>query len=272
MGVLRQAFRNQDDGQTRVEALTSLLLSEHHRQAEGWDSATVAQSFLSSREALCLDADVTAAASNVIVKGENVRRDGFAADIHTQQSSSSTQGGDRGGAQHRKHRRHCKRTSAVLGGEGRGERMNHSGESDQQGDGSDWGEFNGNCEGSSLSDSGEGLFSDSGEQSLADLTASLSLAATVSILDGFRGNTAEYEQLFRYEESLANSRRDHLLAQEISGTEVLEAVWRAKIPLLMVQSTEDALIGTPFPMILEAKVRLEISSRLLRSTSANNSR
>lgn len=65
--ALRQAFCDQSDGRARLEAVASLLLSEHHLAARTADepaaatAATAAEKdFLHTREAFCLGADVSA--------------------------------------------------------------------------------------------------------------------------------------------------------------------------------------------------------------------
>ncbi len=92
--ALRQAFCDQSDGRARVEAVASLLLSEHHLAEKTADepaaaaaATAAAKDFLDTREAFCLGADVSA---HVYPQSRRKSSRGMAALLSAESNRSST--------------------------------------------------------------------------------------------------------------------------------------------------------------------------------------
>lgn len=120
-----------------------------------------------------------------------------------------------------------------------------------------------------------------GQDEEASFVTRLALAASVSMIDGLLSNNMDVERegVSFCPESVShrcgvsdgsggNSStggvgRDDDLREAVRGCE------RMGLPLLLVQSTEDALIGTPLPLLLEQEVRIfpRIVRPLTHSTS-----
>lgn len=261
--TLRGAFCDQSNGRTRVEALTSLLLSEHHLRAAGRDMAVVSREFLSTRGALYLDADATAAGTWM-----DQRKAQKQSLLPSRREEVGLTVGyvlreiDR--ANRSEYRRKLRRTSRrwrQRHGEADGEVMSEGCREELSDDSTDHAHENGDEGQGSGTESKRSVWGDPDREGegTGDLIARLALAAVVSTIDGLlNSNTGVDGQTYRRE----GVRSPPTGGGEPSGQEanpeaaMLEGVRRAGLPLLMVQSSEDALIGTPLPVILRDEVGL----------------
>lgn len=341
VGTLRQAFYDQSDGRARVEAVTSLLLSEHyHRLQEqsvaggaGETAKAVTENYLTGREELQLDAHVSAPPSAAYhlhkkQRGRPARASSAPGERRTSSSSTSsadrlskafvsTKEADEGVGvesvlremdqvnrrrlrrfqrKHRRHRhkrrrsrRHVGTTLSLVDDEDaqRHDERHLSTEGEHD-------ELDSKAEGSASNQrppgGSAGYFSSKTEADLAgDLTSRLALAASASILDGLlvRGarNTGTVHDGSSYElqSSIGDAAvvdpaaarvgedacSERIVVSEGNGDSdvggLLRAVRRLNVPLVMVQSTEDALVGTPLPLVLQKEVCYDWLDCLLNS-------
>lgn len=328
--TLRQAFYDQSDGCARVEAVTSLLLSEHyHRLQEqsvaggaGKAAKAVTENYLTGREELQLDAHVSAPLSAAYhlhkkQRGRPARASSAPGERRTTSSSTSsadrlskafvsTKEADEGVGvefvlremdqtnrrrlrrfqrkhrrrRHKQHRsrRHVGTTLSIVDDEDaqRHEERHLTTEGEHD-------ELDSKAEGSANNQRPHGgsagyFISRTEEERAGDLTSRLALAASASILDGLlvRGaqNTgAVYDgSSYEHQSSIGDAAVVDPAAARVgedacsesivvSGGDgdrdvggLLRAVRRLNVPLVMVQSTEDALVGTPLPLVLQKEV------------------
>lgn len=314
--TLRQAFCDQSDGRTRVEAISSLLLSEGYLQASAGVSIAattgetavaqtaatttttptiltttdaVSKAFLETREAFCLDANVST--DNSENNGEAAAPGAFApgeipsGDVSSVMNSSSlSRNGDQRvdvsavlremgekdrnrrqlllgrlqqqqvQQQYRYHHRHQIEGAAGLldkyhtgqaardndeGGLERPEIENGQWPSQQDG---------GNIE------AHPHMLHEEGDTSVQKLA----LAASVSTLSGMLVTPDEADPVFPRSDGSGRG-KGRPFSDSVGGggvSSVVAAVRRLGLPLLMVQSTEDALIGSPLAFFLKQEVRL----------------
>ncbi|CAM9926140.1 unnamed protein product, partial [Ectocarpus fasciculatus] len=291
VGNLRQAFCDQSDGLARTEAIASLLFSENY-QTGGIAASTAATSsivntypFLETREAFCLDAAVSACPSPPNHHGFSSRVAGLLPDGTTyndmqqrhparlrldrahQQAGVSVESVLREmdeNSQKRKQRlfrQHQQRQRKQAGRSGGAspsadERFNDAAGQEEEeeeeletkdgeeGDDDQWpSPQHGHTTFSSSSFEGLGAGFNFSAQRLA-------LAASVSILDGLllneRGNDGSRS---------GSVSSGHTGASVDTGSgRVIDEVKRAGLPLLMVQGTEDALIGSPLALVLKQEL------------------
>lgn len=314
ISTLRQAFCDQSDGHARVDAVTSLLLSEGHLQTSAGVSITAiteettvaptaaetttttvqtttdiaTKAFLETREAFYLDADVSADDSED--NGEAAAPEGFASgeissgDVSSvMNSSSSSRNGDQRVSvstvlremgkkdrnrrqlligrlqqqqkqqQHRYHHRHQIESAAGLLDNDhtrQATRDDHEGGLERlEGENGQWP----SQQGGGNMEANPPIFHEEGDTS----AQKLALAASVSTLSGMLVTLDEAHPVFPCGDG-SEGRKGPPFSGRVGGGgvgAVVAAVRRLGLPLLMVQSTEDALIGSPLAFFLKQEVR-----------------
>lgn len=253
--------------------------------------AAAVRNFLATRKIWCLDADVTAAVCNKGLKEyDRVDSISFTSGIgvpraplskpdddhqlektdvtvhhvleeieRTNRKRRNRQSRDlRRRQRHRARKKKARNLDDAFGGEAR------SDESDEQPNFDDSGNEARNR--NSGTERTETLSPDPNTEAklMQDRVARLALAASVSTLDGLtlRGarNTRRYCPTSTtktapsgYKATGDNCRLPDEESED-QGTSVFRAIRQLELPLLMVQSTEDALIGEPLPLVLEKTV------------------
>ncbi|CAM9129624.1 unnamed protein product, partial [Hapterophycus canaliculatus] len=294
--TLRKAFCDQSDGRARTDAVASLLLSEKHLATETAAAAATPPTaamkmFLETREAFRLDADVSALARpqacGALFKGKPISVTGSAKMSALRRVDSLPFPGKRdrgeGGAsvesvlremgvssQKRKRRlirrqrrrgmaptsssqrrqRDIELTEACSGGDDSEEEHPNgdflgSEEDQEQGETSDYDRDGGRC-------------SSSQQRSSHDPGSRLALAASVSTLTGLIESRGED----RGESGGGGS--GVVSCGEVNGgsvrgasNRILGALKSSKLPLVLVQSTEDALVASPLALVLKKEFLLD---------------
>ncbi|CAM9910671.1 unnamed protein product, partial [Ectocarpus sp. 12 AP-2014] len=288
VGNLRQAFCDQSDGLARTEAIASLLFSANYEPGRVAELTTASSStvntypFLDTREAFCLDAAVSAYPRPQNHHGFTSRTSGLLPDgtafndiqqrhparlpldkvhqlaevgVESVLREMDENGQKRKQRLFRQHqqrqRKHAGRSDSAS--PSAGERFNVAGEQeeeeeveaigDDEGDDGQWPSPQHGRTTSSSSSEGLG-------EGVNFLAQRLALAASVSILDGLilnrRGDDGSWS-------GSVSSGHTSVSGGAGSGR-VIDEVKRAGLPLLMVQGTEDALIGSPLALVLKQEL------------------
>lgn len=283
--ALRRAFSDQSDGHARVEAVSSLLLSEHHLQASaGVTTASTTKSYLETRKSLRLDANVPAA------KRSWNRGAAFPTPDNAETTSCST---------------NVERSSVLFGVKEAGQQevgvdsvLKEVAETNRnqrlrrlqryrgrvQGRGGDEDSITGllldvndehnrrhqqRTEGKPSTPGGRSeengapcnrVSNPGASQEGDDLAPRLALAASVSILDGIVGGDVDDRHCFVASSVGGSVGGAGASSGSASGGQsddvraMIGAIRRSGFPLLMVQGTEDAFVWSPLPLVLQEEV------------------
>lgn len=267
--TLRQAFCNQNNGHARAEAIASLLLSEHHlptsTRTDISKPSNVTKTFLETRKSLHLDADAfaTIGGPSSLTPGEpnRVNRLGASREFDKTVIMDTVIQKIDETKQNRLHRLLQRRQEKHGTGHHRQEMpWNFCVDDGEQ-------QQNGNIENEGKNNKTSRLPKTREIDNISGLegewcsTVRLALNASVSRLDGLLGNAREVysSPLGTVDPSGENDKSSSgRLCVNVSA--VCEAARLLEIPLLMVQSTEDSLVGVPLPFFLQQEVTFVLST------------
>lgn len=259
--------------------MTSLLLSEHYLQASGQPLAAVTRTFLATAEALCLDANVAAAVTRrnhhlgeqrvgyttgsakggISSKSDVDQPVSVESVLHemvqtTRRKRRRRLRGRKKQGQRQRHLPYRKEESSVLTDTSLEDDQDYHMDNDRE-------SWEGGAKSVSLSGS------ESGEK--GESTPRLALAASVATLDGLLGCCVGITY-HSCRTAGDGSRKDAVdsssskVGSHPQNMSVFRSAQKLGLSLVLVQSTEDALVGTPLPLLLQKEVRSD--DTVFRST------